>query len=207
VSLPVRARAAAPEPVEGRLVALAADHVRRYGAARTTVVGVATDAGMTHANVYRYFPSKMALLEEVTAAWLRPLEAKLREAADGADPAYDKLERMLLAVHRAYREKLDSDPALFDLLVESLTKERAAARKHRARVQSEIQRVVEEGVASSAFAMADRRRALALVFDAGHRFLHPVALRLDRATPAPALAQRFERIVSMTLRALRTGRT
>ena len=196
----------APEPTESRLLALAADHVRRFGAARATVVGVAAEAGMTHANVYRYFPSKQALLEEVTAAWLRPLEAKLREAADGADPAQDKLERMLLAVHRAYREKLDVDPALFDLLIDSLTKERAAARKHRARVQSEMQRVVEEGVASGEFAMADRRRALALVFDASHRFIHPVALRLDRETPAAALAQRFERVVSMTLRALRTGR-
>ena len=197
----------APEPQEARLLALAAEHVRRFGAARVTVVGVAAEAGMTHANVYRYFPSKQALLEEVTAAWLRPLEAKLREAADGADPAHDKLERMLLAVHRIYREKLDADPALFDLLIDSLNRERAAARKHRARVQSEIQRVIEEGTASGAFAMADRRRALSLVFDASHRFIHPVALKLDREIPAGALAQRFERIVSMTLRALRTGRT
>jgi AcrR family transcriptional regulator len=202
----VNARAALPEAVESRLVAIAADHVRRFGAQRLTVVGVAADAGMTHANVYRYFPSKAALLEEISAAWLRPLEAKLREAADGADPAYDKLERMLLALHRAYREKLDADPALFDLLIDSLVKERASARKHRARVQSEMQQVVEEGVASGAFAMADRRRALALVFDASHRFIHPVALRLDRDTPAAAMAQRFERVVSMTLRALRTGR-
>jgi AcrR family transcriptional regulator len=203
----MNARAAPPEPVESRILAVAAEHVRRFGAARTTIVGVAAEAGMTHANVYRYFPSKIALMEEITAAWLRPLEVKLREAAEGADPAYDKLERMLLAVHRAYRAKLDGDAALFDLLIESLTKERASARKHRAHVQSQMQRVIEEGVAASAFAMADRRRALALVFDASHRFLHPVALRLDRDIPAPALAQRFERIVSMTLRALRTGRT
>lgn len=203
----MNSRAPAPEPVESRILAVAAEHVRRFGAARATIVGVAAEAGMTHANVYRYFPSKVALMEEITAAWLRPLEAKLREAAEGADPAYDKLERMLLAVHRAYRAKLDGDPALFDLLIDSLAQERATARKHRARVQSEMQRVVEEGVASGAFAMADRRRALALVFDASHRFIHPVALRLDRDIPAPALAQRFERIVSMTLRALRTGRT
>ncbi len=203
----MNARTPPPEAVESRLVAIAANHVRRFGAPRLTVVGVAAEAGMTHANVYRYFPSKTALLEEISAAWLQPLEAKLREAADGADPAYDKLERMLLAVHRAYRDKLDADPALFDLFIDSLVKERASARKHRARVQSEFQRVVEEGAASGAFAMADRRRALALVFDASHRFLHPVAMRLDRETPAAALAQRFERVVSMTLRALRTGRT
>ena len=161
---------------------------------------------MTHANVYRYFPSKDGLLAELTASWLRPLEARLREAADGADPAYDKLERMLLAIHRVYRQKLETDPALFDLLIVGLDKGDAGVRKHRARVQSEIQRVVEEGAASGAFAMADRRRALSLVFDAAHRFIHPLALRLDADAPAAAMEARFERIVALVLRALRSGR-
>ena len=140
------------------------------------------------------------------ASGLRPLEARLREAADGADPAHDKLERMLIAVHRDYRAKLDEDPALFDLLIEALAENRPSARKHRARVQSEIQRVLEEGVASGAFAMTDRRRAMSLIFDAAHRFIHPVALRLDRDAAAGAVASRFEAVLAMTLRALRTGR-
>ena len=194
------------EANEARLVDIARAHVRKFGHARTTVVGVAADAGMTHANVYRYFPSKAALLDEVVASGLRPLEARLREAADGADPAHDKLERMLIAVHRDYRAKLDDDPAIFDLLIEALARDRPSARKHRARVQSEIQRVLEEGVASGAFAMTDRRRAMSLLFDAAHRFIHPVALRLDRDAPADAVASRFETVLAMTLRALRTGR-
>ena len=194
------------EPNETRLVDIARAHVRKFGHARTTVVGVAADAGMTYANVYRYFASKTALLDEVVASGLRPLEARLREAADGADPAHDKLERMLIAVHRDYRAKLDEDPALFDLLIEALAKNRPSARKHRARVQSEIQRVLEEGVASGAFAMTDRRRAMSLIFDAAHRFIHPVALRLDRDAAAGAVASRFEAVLAMTLRALRTGR-
>jgi hypothetical protein len=73
-------------------------------------------------------------------------------------------------------------------------------------VQSEIQRVLEEGVASGAFAMTDRRRAMSLIFDAAHRFIHPVALRLDRDASASAVATRFEAVLAMTLRALRTGR-
>ena len=124
------------EANEARLADIARAHVRKFGHARTTVVGVAADAGMTHANVYRYFPSKSALLDEVVASGLRPLEARLREAADGADPAHDKLERMLIAVHRDYRAKLDDDPAVFDLLIEALARDRPSARKHRARVQS-----------------------------------------------------------------------
>jgi len=194
------------ETIEARLVEIARAHVRKYGHQRTTVVGVAAEAGMTHANVYRYFPSKTALLDEVVASGLRPLEARLREAADGADPAHDKLERMLTAVHRDYRAKLDEDPSLFDLLVEALLANRPSARKHRLRVQSEIQRVLEEGVAAGAFAMTDRRRAMSLIFDAAHRFIHPVALRLDRDASAPAVALRFETVLAMTLRTLRAGR-
>ena len=198
--------APATESVEARLLEIARAHVRKFGAARVTVVGIAAEAGMTHANVYRYFPSKAELLEEITGSWLRALEARLREAAEGADPAYDKLERMLLAVHRAYRQKLENDPAIFDLLIDALANERASARKHRSRIQSEIQRVVEEGIASGAFAMADRRRALSLIFDAAHRFIHPLALKLDKDQPSAALAARFERVLSLVLRALRTGR-
>ena len=197
---------AANETIEARILEVARAHVRKFGSARTTVVGLAADAGMTHANVYRYFPSKVALLDEVTASWLRPLEAILRDAADGADPAYDKLERMLMAIHRDYRRKLDADPALFDLLIEALDENRSSARKHRARVQSEIQRVVEDGVASGAFAMTDRRRAMSLIFDASHRFIHPLSLRLDRDIAASAVATRFDAVVAIVLRALRTGR-
>jgi len=194
------------ESNEARLVEIAKAHVRKFGHARLTVVGVAAEAGMTHANVYRYFPSKAALIDEVVASGLRPLEARLRDAAEGADPAYDKLERMLMEVHRDYRGKLDSDPELFDLLIDALMRNRPSARKHRSRVQSEIQRVYEEGVAASAFAMADRRRAMSLIFDAAHRFIHPVALRLDRDASAHAVATRFETVLAITLRALRTGR-
>ena len=200
------ATASPPEANEARILEIARAHVRRFGHARTTVVGVAADAGMTHANVYRYFASKTALLDEVVASSLRPLEARLREAAEGADPAEDKLERMLFAVHRDYRAKLDDDPEVFDLLIEALERNRPSARKHRMRVQSEIQRVYDEGVASGAFAMTDRRRAMSLLFDAAHRFIHPVALRLDKDASAQAVATQFETVLAIALRAVRTGR-
>ena len=54
--------------------------------------------------------------------------------------------------------------------------------------------------------MTDRRRAMSLIFDAAHRFIHPVALRLDRDSAPQAVATRFETVLAITLRALRTGR-
>jgi AcrR family transcriptional regulator len=200
-----KGRDAAP-PADLRILEMASHHVRQYGLARTTVSGIAEDVGMTHANIYRYFRSKAALIEAVTAAWLRPLERDLRAVADSPDPAHDKLERVLLAVHRVYRAKLESDRHLFDLFADAVGNGDLVARKHRQRVQSEIERIVEEGMATGAFGHAEPRRALALIFDAAYRFLHPVALRSDCDVPANDLAARFDRVLKIVLRSLAGGR-
>jgi AcrR family transcriptional regulator len=196
----------ATSSVEARILETARAHVQKLGAKRVTVVAIAEELGMTHANVYRYFPSKAALLDAVTTMWLRPLEVRLREVAEGADPAADKLERLLMAVHGAYRRTLEAEPKLFDLLVDSLEKGRPAATQHRARVQAEVQRIVEDGVNGGGFAFTDRRRAMALIFDVAHRFIHPAALRLDRDVQRAALANRFETALGLVMRALRFGR-
>ena len=125
--------------VEARILEAARAEVLKFGAKRATVVGVAERLGMSHANVYRHFASKAALLDAVTAAWLRPLEVRLHEVAEGADPADDKLERALIALHGAYRRTLDAEPQVFDLLVDAFEKGRPAAKHHRARVQAEVQ--------------------------------------------------------------------
>jgi AcrR family transcriptional regulator len=192
------------ESSDARILQIAAEHVRKFGAARTTVVAVAAEAGMSHANVYRYFPSKTSLIEALTEQWLRPLEAGLHEIADAPDPADDKLERIVSAIYRAYRNKVETDPNLFAVFADAVEHGRAAGRRHRGKLQNEISRVVEEGMASGVFRQADQRRAVALVFDGLHRFLNPIAVRLDRDIPREQADVRFERLTAVILRALGT---
>ena len=195
-----------PESPDIRILEIAAAHVRKFGLRRTTVVAIAEEAGMSHANVYRYFSSRQALLEAVTEQWLKPVEAGIKEINDGPDPAYDKLERIIGAIQSAYRDKLDSDPHVFTVFAEASEHGVSLARKHRNRIQAELQRVIEEGMSSGVFAQADHRRALALVFDALHRFIHPNAVRLDADAPRGQLEARFERMVRLVLGALTRGR-
>lgn len=196
------ARNPQPEPTDGKILRIAAEHVRRYGLERTTVVSVAAEAGMSHANVYRYFPSKESLIDALTDAWLKPIEAGLHEIADAPDPADDKLERILSAIHRAYRNKVETDPNLFSIFAAAVESGRALARRHRSRVQAEIQRVLEEGMGGGVFRPGDLRRATSLVFDGLHRFVHPVAVKLDRDVPREQIDSRFERLTRVVLRAL-----
>lgn len=193
-----RIQPAPPEtPTDARILALAAEHIRRLGVERTSVTGIAEAAGMSHANVYRYYPSKMALFEEITADWLKPLEAGLRVIADAPDPAFDKLERMVLAIHRTYREKLESDPKIFRLFVDAAEKGAPIARRHRSRIELEFNRILEDGTGSGRIELRDSRLCLLLVLDALHRFITPAAVAQDIDQPRQQLEDRVARALEL----------
>jgi AcrR family transcriptional regulator len=205
-ALGARAGAApAGETADARILSIAADHLRRHGARGLTVVGVAEAAGMTHANVYRYFPSKGALIDAIAARWLKGLEATLAEIADAPDPADDKLERLILAEAQAQRDLLAKDRHLFEVYAEAAASARAVVRKHRARLRHLIERVVDEGIATDLFDPRDRERALAFVSDAAYRFVNPVAVRADSDMPADIFQARLAATIRAIQRVLTAG--
>jgi len=206
MALKTRTPPPAHVPTDVRILDIAADHIRRYGVARMMVTQIAAEAAMSHANIYRYYPSKSALIDEITASWLKPLEAGLRVIADAPDPVFDKLERLLFAVHRAYRDKLEADPAIFALFASSAGRGQARARTHRNRVENEIHRALEEGVSGGVFEIADPKQAMNLVCDSLTRFIHPVCVQLDADVPRAGLEARMAEMSSLVLRALAGGR-
>lgn len=196
------ALAPAPGTPAARILAVATEHLRRLGPARLTVVGVAAELGMTHANIYRHFASKAALLEAVTASWLRDLDDALVATADAPDPADDKIERMVLEIARRYRDKAERDPRLFEVFAAAYGQDSALTRRHRQRLKGLVDRVVEEGLAAGLIGK-DRGRATHLVFDTAFRFIHPGAVWYDRAVPRAEFQGRLERVLRVLQLALR----
>ena len=191
-----------PESTQSRILAVATDHLRRFGLSRLRVVAIAEEIGVTHANIYRYYPSKIALADAVIGQWLKSIEVGLAETLGAPDPADDKLERMLSLIARGYRLKLEQDPRLFDVFAEATETDRVLARRHRTRVRELLERVIDEGIANQIFPTTDRARAVAFVFDAGYRFIHPVAIRLDRGAQPQNLSLRRDTILGTVVRAL-----
>lgn len=188
-----------------RLLAQAAEQLRLVGAKRLTVVAVAEAAGMTHANVYRYFPSKIALIDAVVDSWIKGVETRLTDIADGPDPADDKLERLVVALARANRDCLAENAALYAAYRDATVQRRAITRRHRLRIRTLLDRIIEDGVASGAFDPRDRERAALFMLDAMFRFTHPVAVELEAETPQTQFDQRLAAVVRVGQRALANG--
>ena len=194
-----------PVSADVRLLAIATEHLARLGPKRVTVVAVAAEAGMTHANVYRYFPSKDALLDAVAGRWLRDVETHLGNIADAPDPADDKIERLLTALAALQRDALTNEPNLFAVHLDATVESRPIARRHRVRLRSLVERVVEEGMAAGAFSARDRERAIAYIFDASYRFTHPLAIQQDADVPRDLVDARLGAVIHAIQRVLRAG--
>jgi AcrR family transcriptional regulator len=205
---PLRLRDSRPAelPTDVRILGIATDHIRRHGIERTTILSIAAEAGMSHANIYRYYPSKIALIEEISADWLKPLEMSLHVIGDAPDPAFDKLERLIFALHRAYRDKCETDPAIFSLFATASTQGAAIARRHYGRRDAEMRRILDEGLSGHGFEPIEPKRALALILDSVYRFIDPAVMKLDFDIPRPLMEQRLARVTKAIFRALSSGR-
>ncbi len=191
---------AGTEGTRARLLAAAALEIRQIGPKRMTISGLAGRLGMSHANVYRYFSDKQAIVDAVLNAWLRVLETRLQDIVDGPDPADDKLERFLATLTRAYGETCLHDPSLFQLLAEAGPGAEETAR-HRQRLEALVERIVEEGNVTRLFSGGEPRRMALLALDLAHRFCDPATLwRLDRQQGASD--SRRDRVIRWAVRAL-----
>jgi AcrR family transcriptional regulator len=192
-------------PADTRLLAIAADQLKEFGPRHVTVVSIADAAGMTHANVYRYFTNKAALIDAVAGQWLRRMEATIADIADSPDPADDKLERLIQAWARIHRDLLKEDGHLFDVYCTATETSRPLVRKHRTRMRQLIERVLDEGIVTGKFDPRDREKAHAFISDAVYRFINPLTVRLDAEVPQDILDQRLATMIRVVLRALANG--
>src|SRR6476660_5318715 len=80
------------------------DVLRRHGPEKATVLDVARALGVSHASVYRHFPSKAALREAVTRRWLsRGHDNLAAVAADTRLAAPERLRAWLTALFASKR--------------------------------------------------------------------------------------------------------
>ena len=202
---PASAAAAIDDRVEARLVAIAADHIRRFGPERVTVVSIAREAGMSHANVYRFFASKAGLIEAVVVAWARTVELALGDIANAPDPADDKLERFLTAWAKAQREGLDRDPPIYATFAALWEARRDTITAHRARIRAFLASIVDEGQEPGPFRIRDEERAVAFVADAMQRFIHPALVTEMRDLSRVQVEQRLAVMTRTIVRTLVNG--
>jgi AcrR family transcriptional regulator len=188
-----------------RILDAALDQLRRHGPAKTGVVDVARALGVSHAAVYRHFPSKDALFDAVAGRWLaavsKPLEAiAARRGKSSKDLPAKRLEEWLTTLIAIKRRKVTDDPELFATYHAVAEAAHKVASAHVAELTDQLRRIIDDGVASGDFKVSDPAAAAAAVLNATARFHHPHFVRENPADPAAERA-----VIRLVLAGLASG--
>ena len=173
-----------------RILDAAEATLRRFGTEKTNVVDIARALEMSHANIYRFFPSKKVLLQAVADRWLvflmTPLDAI---AADESQPAATRLADWLEKIRSAKRRKLQDDPEIFRIHFNIITETPEMLGAHLAHLQHQIEKILADGVASGELASGMDTTTVARAFlHATEPFYHPGLIMHAAPTKADAEA-------------------
>ncbi|MBK8254455.1 MAG: TetR/AcrR family transcriptional regulator [Polyangiaceae bacterium] len=151
-----------------------------YGLQKTTIADVAREAGVGVGTVYLEFPSKDALVEELSRRQYEGILNAMRQAlrAPGLS-ASERLERALNARTQSFLELNSAATHACDLLHCGLGAVRQAHDVYRAEEHGLVRNIVEEGKTSGEFTVEDPGEAARLVLLAYLSFGPPMVFKAD----------------------------
>src|ERR1700733_14722432 len=108
---------AKPDDTRGRIMEAAEGLFRRLGFAKTAVADIAAELRMSPANVYRFFPSKNAIVEAICRRCLAEVEEKAWAVARARVPAGARMERLFLEILAYHKENLLIEQRVNEIVV------------------------------------------------------------------------------------------
>src|SRR5829696_9258148 len=135
-----------PEDTRARIMETAEALFRRLGYAKTAVADIASELRMSPANVYRFFPSKTAIVQAICQRCLGELEAKIWAVARSRDAASQRLERLSLEVLAYHKENLLTEQNVNDLVLVAMEQSWDAIKAHKEVYRNAIELILRDGI-------------------------------------------------------------
>jgi AcrR family transcriptional regulator len=163
-----------PDDTRARIMDTAEALFRRLGYAKTAVADIAADLKMSPANVYRFFPSKNAIIEAICQRCLGELEERAWTVARARGSAAERIERLVLEILAYHKENLLTDQRVNDMVLAAIELSWGAIRAHKEHMRMVFESILREGVERGEFEPVDPRETSRLLMVSLVHFCHPV---------------------------------
>ena len=163
-----------PDDTRERIMQTAEVLFRRLGFAKTAVADIAAELKMSPANVYRFFPSKNAIVEAICKRCLGEVEEKAWVVARSKTPAAQRLERLILEILAYHRENLVTEQRVNELVVAAIEDNWETIRAHKDLMRNVAELILRDGIAAGEFEALDPRETAELFMLSVIAFTHPL---------------------------------
>jgi AcrR family transcriptional regulator len=170
---PVRSKA---DDTRARIMDTAEALFRRLGYAKTAVADIAAELGMSPANVYRFFPSKNAIVEAICQRFLADVEGKAWAVARAKGPAGQRIERLILEILRYHKENVLTEQRVNDMVLAAIELSWDAIRAHKDVMRTVVEVILRDGIEAGEFESVEPRETAELILRCMLPFTHPMVV-------------------------------
>jgi AcrR family transcriptional regulator len=164
------------EDTRARIMETADKLFRQLGFAKTAVADIAAELGMSPANIYRFFPSKNAIVEAICRRCLSEVEEKAWAVARSRGPAAARLERLVLEILAYHKENLLTDKRVNDIVLIAIEDSWDAIQAHKDVIRNVLELIVRDGIEAGEFEPVDPPETTRLMMRSLVAFMHPVLI-------------------------------
>ena len=188
------------------IVNVAEQLFRTLGYQKTTVADIARELRMSPANVYRFFPSKAAINQEICARILAGLDAAAWDVASGPGTPAERVRALFHLLQQQTEALFFRERRMHDMVAAALQENWPTVAAHIKQIDDAFRVVVIDGQAQGAFAALDVEETVRFLHRSCVMFTHPVLVEkcILMGDDIPAIA---ESAATFCLRALRPDGT
>jgi AcrR family transcriptional regulator len=165
---------AKPDDTRARIMDAAEALFRRLGFAKTALADIAAELKMSPANVYRFFPSKNAIIEAICQRCLGECEERAWAVARSRGSAAERAERLVLEILAYHKENHLTDQRVNDMVLAAIELSWGAIRAHKEHIRMVLEAILREGIERGEFEAVDPRETSRLMMISLVHFCHPV---------------------------------
>jgi AcrR family transcriptional regulator len=163
-----------PDDTRVRIMDAAEALFRRLGFGKTAVADIAAELRMSPANVYRFFPSKNAIVEAICQRCLGELEEKAWAVARSRGSAAERIERLVLENLAYHKDNHLTDQRVNDMVLAAIEFSWGAIRAHKEHMRMIFEAILRDGVGTGEFESIDPRETSRLLMLSLVQFCHPM---------------------------------
>ena len=164
------------DDTKARIVQAAEALFRQIGYAKTTVADIAAALNMSPANVYRFFPSKNAIVEAICRRCLAEVEEKAWRVARSKAPAAERMERLILEILAYHKENLITEQRVNDMVLAAIEHSWETIRTHKRVLGNVTELILRDGIETGEFKPVDPHVTAGLIMRSVICFTHPLIL-------------------------------
>src|SRR5262244_3122828 len=151
------------DDTRARIMDTAETLFRRLGFAKTAVADIAAELGMSPANVYRFFPSKNAIVEAICKRCLAEVESNAWAVARAKGPASERIERLILEILAYHKENVLTEQRVNDMVLAAIELSWDAIRAHKDVMRTVVEVILRDGIEAGEFEGVDPHETAELI--------------------------------------------